>query len=113
MDCTFPKSEHLCKREWIKTVRQQGKCTAQTPILLFSLPTNNPTQVLIYVPKRLFKHATDRNLLKRRMREAYRINKNLLKQTFLLQIQYQATEKLPFAAIEASIKQLLTDINND
>ena len=31
--------------------------------------------MLISIPKRLIKHATDRNLLKRRIREAYRVNK--------------------------------------
>lgn len=34
-----------------------------------------PASVSISVPKRLFKKAVDRNLLKRRIREAYRLNK--------------------------------------
>ena len=34
-----------------------------------------PAQILFSVSKRRYKHAHDRNLIKRRMREAYRLNK--------------------------------------
>ena len=37
-----------------------------------------PNRLLVSVPKRYFKRAVKRNLLKRRMREAYRLQKELL-----------------------------------
>lgn len=40
--------------------------------------TTPPVQVLISVSKRHFKHAVDRNRVKRQIREAYRRNKQIL-----------------------------------
>lgn len=37
-----------------------------------------PVQMMVSVPKRKFKHAVDRNRVKRQVREAYRMNKQLL-----------------------------------
>jgi ribonuclease P protein component len=37
-----------------------------------------PVQILFSVSKRHFKHAVDRNRLKRQLREAYRLNRHLL-----------------------------------
>jgi len=38
----------------------------------------HPVAMAVSVPKRIFKRAVDRNLLKRRIREAYRLNKAAL-----------------------------------
>ena len=40
-----------------------------------------PVQVLISVPKKRFKHAVDRNRVKRQVREAYRHHKQLIVDT--------------------------------
>lgn len=40
-----------------------------------------PVEVLISVPKKHFKHAVDRNRVKRQLREAYRRQKQLLTET--------------------------------
>ncbi len=77
-----------------------------------ALPFN---RIVVSVPKKCFKRAVKRNLLKRRIREAYRLNKSLLPTgpenggTDILFI-YNTAEILDFSTISASVKNILTTI---
>ncbi len=79
---TFDKSERLCSRKTIGALFETGSIFHNS---LFKVvwekvpdPDRGPAQVAFSVSKRGFRLAVTRNLIKRRMREAYRKNKSSL-----------------------------------
>ena len=113
----FPKEERLTKKKVIEDLFKQGASFSIFPLkVIFSLQPDTPpskNQVLVTVPTRAFKKATDRNTLKRRIREGYRLNKALLTipSTFSLAYIYIAKEILPSPAIHQAIQSSLRRLN--
>jgi ribonuclease P protein component len=70
-------------------------------------------QVLISVSKRKFKNATDRNLVKRRTKEAYRKNKKAFDFNAFLAFIYVANDILDFSPIEKSMKTILARLEKE
>lgn len=76
---TFPKKERLTGEIRINTLFEQGKSFISYPFRVgyMVVPKSDvPVKVLIGVPKKRFKHAVDRNRIKRLFREVYRLNKD-------------------------------------
>lgn len=75
----FKKAERLRSKAIIDQLFKNGRSLFKHPIKFLYLPTVLPSeervQVAISVPKRLHKKAYVRNLIKRRMKEAYRKHK--------------------------------------
>jgi len=115
---TLGRSERLKSEKSICRLFETGSHLSAYPIRLIYQSTrstdNFPFKIGFTVPKKNFNRAVDRNLLKRRMREAYRLNKQILnikepKFQFGLEIMlvYQSQKAEDFIKISDCIKILL------
>lgn len=118
---TFPKAEHLCGEIRTGRLFAEGKAFIVYPVRVVYKFTehsdNTPVKVLVGVPKKRFKRAVKRNRLKRLMREAYRLNKNILTNKCLssntyidVAFNYVSDEEADFATIQEKIKMALQRI---
>jgi ribonuclease P protein component len=111
----LPKHERLNSKKIIEELFQKGSSAFLYPFRIHYLPApqleyHSYPQVLFSVSKRNFKRAVDRNLLKRRIREAYRRNKSTLFATLpegqtlaYVAVVYVAKEKIAFEIIEKKL----------
>ena len=76
-DQGFPKSERLSGKTEIAELFEKGSFFYLKPFKVYFISGENPStpKVLISIPKSRFGRSTERNLLKRRTREAYRLSK--------------------------------------
>jgi len=125
---TFHKEERLCSRKYLDLLFKNGSSFLLYPFRISYLflpePAEFPAQIVINVAKKRYKRAVDRNLLKRRIREVYRIHKQELLYKYLeqpdrqllLAVQFIGKQKYEFSFMEkklcAALKKLTTGFEN-
>lgn len=109
---TFPKNNKLCGQTRISAFYKESKRFVQWPVRVNYRPVEGDTKVLIWAPKSLFKHAVDRNHLRRLMREAYRLHQDKLMGHYEIAFNYIDKELQDFVVVERGIRKALTKIEN-
>jgi len=120
---TLQKSERLTGMKSIEALFNPGNShsAAAFPLRVVYLltdgnPSASPARVLVSVPKKRFKHAVDRNRVKRQVREAYRQHKQLLYEALPADKQLQlafiwlSDSHFPSCEVEQRVTNLLRRI---
>ena len=115
----FPKKQKLCGEKVIERLFANGKSISEKPFrAIWNFEKNNDqvcVKSLIVVSKKRLKLAVERNVVKRRIKEAYRLQKKKLEcflestnQQLNLAIIYQQEEILDYKTLEEKINLLLS-----
>jgi ribonuclease P protein component len=118
LDFSFKKTERLSSQKDLDNLIKKGSVHFLFPLrvvwMVTDYPIPGPAQVAFAVPKKRFKRANKRNLIKRRLREAYRLNKHVLYESLnqkdihiQLLIVYIAPDVLSYQKIEPKIISIL------
>ena len=113
----FPKNQKLCSRKVIELLFKKANNISEEPLqFIWNLEEKRDvqTKTMIIVPKKKVKLANKRNELKRKIKEAYRLQKHdlefVLKQNnkqLNLAIIYQAQEIYNYNVLAKKINVLL------
>lgn len=121
---TLSKEERICSKKLINELfTGNGRSMTAFPLrVVFMKRTILDDQpraaMLVSVPKRYFKHAVDRNRVKRQVREAFRRNKSIITQNLTddheavaMAFVWLTNEKYPSSEVENRMVRLLTRIS--
>jgi len=119
MDKRIRKTERLCSQKAIGELFKSGKVVKQFPfkVVYTYCPYNqSPAKIVISVPKKIYKRAVKRNFIRRRIKEAYRLNKYILydaiKQGTTLNVMfiYVSSNIMDYAEIEKKLIKTLSTL---
>ncbi len=125
MSLTFRKEERLCSRRLIDQLYAEGHRLMAFPysVQWMLLPEGEgdiPAQVMIVAPKRKFRHAVDRNRVRRLTRECYRLRKDSIYSflqehnvSIVFSMVYIHNEIMPFEQLGNKMDKLLAALEND
>lgn len=103
---TYPKSVRLHHRKAFQALLNVGSTHYNAVFKVFFLKKEEGTSCFaVSVPKKSFKRAVKRNLLKRRTREAIRLNRALLPEGFAADFLffYRSLEVCDYTTIEKAV----------
>ena len=114
----LPKQERLCGKKAIETLLAKGRHGSVGPIRYIHMADNGEefSRILISVPKKLFKRAVKRNLLKRRIRESWRrLKHNLVAAEHGMDILfiYSTKEVMTYQDIYTHIESIISKLNEN
>lgn len=111
---TLSKEERLSGKTAISSLLAEGKWGVLGPVKYCFLYPNKTgkNRIMVSAPKKHFKRAVKRNLLKRRMREAYRLQKEMLEMNGVdLLLYYNSTDIVQNRFLFDLIGKILTETN--
>jgi ribonuclease P protein component len=116
MKQTLGKEERLKSRKLIGKLFEEGDSLKKFPIRLVYLQAEHasryPVQTSFSVPKRNFKKAADRNRIKRLLREAYRLEKEIIYKgveiPYIFMITFMGKKEPTFLEVQQKIREVLT-----
>ncbi len=112
---TLPKKERLCGKKGIERLLAKGRHGSVGNIRFIYAADNGQetNRLLVSVPKKLFKRAVKRNLLKRRIRESWRRLKHGLQAEKHMDVLiiYSTKEVLTYQEIYECIEKVIERLN--
>jgi ribonuclease P protein component len=112
---TLPKQERLCGKRGIDRLLAHGRHGNVGALRYRYLSDNGEekSRILVSVPKKLFKRAVKRNLLKRRIRESWRRLKHGLQTEKHMDVLiiYSTKEVLTYQEIYECIERVIERLN--
>lgn len=116
-DHSLPRTERLRSLGAVRRLFESGESGFVFPFryVWYAEPDATPsTEVLFSVPKKFHKRANKRNLMRRRTKEAYRLQKQILRcseaRNLDLALIYSSKEILPSKTISNAIRKVLESV---
>ena len=117
-DRSLPRTERLRSLGAVRRLFESGESGFVFPFRYVwhaEAAAADSTEVLFSVPKKFHKRANKRNLLRRRTKEAYRLQKGIValpgRRTNLdVALIYSSKEVLPYKHIEHAVRRILESI---